>query len=130
MKSALLLATLLCALLPAAWADRVKDLTTVASVRSNQLVGYGIVVGLANTGDGADGLLTGQSIKAMLNRLGVTLEGPISDFVTAVQSGKLDVRNAAAVMVTAELPGFAKPGQRIDVNVSAMGRAASLRGGN
>jgi len=87
-------------------------------------------VGLANTGDGADVVFTVQSIKSMLNRMGITLEGPISDFVTAVQGGKLDVKNAAAVMVTAELPGFAKPGQRIDVNVSAMGKAASLRGGN
>lgn len=130
MKNKLLIATLLLALLPVAWADRVKDLASVAAGRSNQLVGYGIVVGLANTGDGADVLFTVQSIKAMLNRMGVTLEGPISDFVTAVQSGKLDVKNTAAVMVTAELPGFAKPGQRIDVNVSAMGKAASLRGGS
>lgn len=130
MRTKLLIAALLLGLLPAAWADRVKDLASVAAGRSNQLVGYGIVVGLANTGDGADVQFTVQSIKAMLNRMGVTLEGPISDFVAAVEGGKLDVKNAAAVMVTAELPGFAKPGQRIDVNVSAMGKAASLRGGN
>lgn len=130
MRTKLLIAALLLGLLPAAWADRVKDLASVAAGRSNQLVGYGIVVGLANTGDGADVQFTVQSIKAMLNRMGVTLEGPISDFVAAVEGGKLDVKNAAAVMVTAELPGFAKPGQRIDVNVSAMGKAGSLRGGN
>ncbi len=117
-------------LLGAAWADRVKDLTTVAGARSNQLIGYGVVVGLQGTGDGADVTFTGQSLKAMLNRLGVSMEGALSDFVTGVDGGKLDVKNAAAVMITAELPGFAKPGQKIDINVSALGKATSLRGGN
>lgn len=112
-----------------AWADRVKDLATVAASRTNQLIGYGLVVGLAGTGDGADVSFTAQSMKAMLNRLGVGFEGPMSDFETA-SGGKLEIKNVAAVMVTAELPGFSKPGQRIDVNVSAIGKASSLRGGS
>jgi flagellar P-ring protein precursor FlgI len=114
----------------AAHADRVKDLTSVAAMRTNQLVGYGLVVGLQGTGDGADVSFTTQSMKAMLSRLGVSLEGPLSDFDTAANAGKVDLKNAAAVMVTAELPGFAKPGQKIDINVSAIGKASSLRGGN
>lgn len=123
--------TLVAALAPqAAHADRVKDIASVAAMRSNQLVGYGLVVGLQGTGDGADVSFTTQSMKAMLSRLGVSLEGPLSDFDTAANAGKVDLKNAAAVMVTAELPGFAKPGQKIDINVSAIGKAASLRGGN
>jgi flagellar P-ring protein precursor FlgI len=114
----------------AAYADRIKDLASVAAMRSNQLVGYGLVVGLQGTGDGADVSFTTQSMKAMLSRLGVSLEGPLSDFDTAANAGKVDIKNAAAVMVTAELPGFAKPGQKIDINVSAIGKATSLRGGN
>ena len=113
----------------AAWADRIKDLASVAASRTNQLLGYGLVVGLAGTGDGADVSFTAQSMKAMLNRLGVGFEGPMSDFETA-SGGKLEIKNVAAVMVTAELPGFSKPGQRIDVNVSAIGKASSLRGGS
>ena len=110
-------------------ADRIKDLTSVAAQRSNQLIGYGLVVGLAGTGDGADVSFTAQSMKTLLNRLGVSLEGPLSDFETAASTGKVDIKNTAAVMVTAELPGFAKPGQKIDVTVSAIGKAANLRGG-
>ena len=118
-----------------AWADRVKDLASVAAGRSNQLIGFGLVVGLAGTGDG-DLSFTSQSMKAILNRLGINSEAPLSDFTKLrdvedkAQLGKLDLKNAAAVMVTAELPGFAKPGQRIDVNVSAIGKASNLRGGN
>jgi flagellar P-ring protein precursor FlgI len=63
-----------------AFADRIKDLTSVAAQRSNQLIGYGLVVGLAGTGDGADVSFTAQSMKTLLNRLGVSLEGPLSDF--------------------------------------------------
>ena len=111
-------------------ADRIKDLASVAAMRSNQLIGYGLVVGLAGTGDGADVSFTAQSMKTLLNRLGVTLEGALSDFETTASTGKVDIKNTAAVMVTAELPGFAKPGQKIDINVSAIGRATSLRGGN
>lgn len=112
-----------------AFADRIKDLTSVAAMRSNQLIGYGLVVGLQGTGDGSDVSFTAQSMKTLLNRLGVTMEGPLSDFETATSAGKVDIKNAAAVMVTAELPGFAKPGQKIDVNISAIGKASSLRGG-
>jgi flagellar P-ring protein precursor FlgI len=112
-----------------AMADRIKDLTTVAAMRTNQLIGYGLVVGLQGTGDGADVSFTAQSMKTLLNRLGVKLEGPLSDFETTTTAGKVDIRNAAAVMVTAELPGFAKPGQKIDISVSAIGRASNLRGG-
>jgi len=110
-------------------ADRIKDLTSVAAMRSNQLIGYGLVVGLNGSGDGADVSFTAQSMKTLLNRLGVSLEGPLSDFETASSSGKIDIKNTAAVMVTAELPGFAKPGQKIDVTVSAIGKASYLRGG-
>jgi len=112
-----------------AMADRIKDLTTVAAMRTNQLIGYGLVVGLQGTGDGSDVSFTAQSMKTLLNRLGVSLEGPLSDFETATSAGKIDIKNVAAVMVTAELPGFAKPGQKIDINVSAIGKASNLRGG-
>ena len=112
-----------------AMAARIKDLTSVAAMRSNQLIGYGLVVGLAGTGDGADVSFTAQSMKTLLNRLGVSLEGALSDFETAASTGKVDIKNTAAVMVTAELPGFAKPGQKIDVTVSAIGKASNLRGG-
>jgi flagellar P-ring protein FlgI len=124
-----LLMALVCALSTPAWADRVKDLASVASVRTNQLLGYGLVVGLAGTGDGADVSFTAQSMRSMLDRLGVGFEGPLSDYASA-NSGKLEIKNVAAVMVTAELPGFSKPGQRIDVTVSAIGKAKSLRGGS
>jgi flagellar P-ring protein precursor FlgI len=112
-----------------AMADRIKDLASVAAMRSNQLIGYGLVVGLQGTGDGADVSFTAQSMKTLLTRLGVSMEGPLSDFETAASSGKMDIKNVAAVMVTAELPGFAKPGQKIDINVSAIGKASNLRGG-
>jgi flagellar P-ring protein precursor FlgI len=121
---------LLLGLCGSAWADRVKDLASVAAGRSNQLIGYGLVVGLQGTGDGATVSFTTQSMKSMLSRLGVNIDGPLSDFEQGGTSGRLDIRNAAAVMITAELPGFAKPGQKIDINVSAIGRATSLRGGN
>jgi len=112
-----------------AFADRIKDLTTVAAMRTNQLIGYGLVVGLQGTGDGSDVSFTAQSMKTLLNRLGVSLEGPLSDFETATSAGKIDIKNVAAVMVTAELPGFAKPGQKIDITVSTIGKATNLRGG-
>lgn len=125
-------AVLCCALVivPPAHADRVKDLATVAAVRTNQLVGYGIVVGLPGTGDGAQVSFTVQTVKAMLTKLGVAFDGPLTDFErSAAAAGKIDVQNVAAVMVTAELPGMAKPGQRIDVSVGTLGKASSLRGG-
>ncbi len=122
---------LLALLLPAcAWADRVKDLASVAAVRGNQLIGYGLVVGLQGTGDGTDIAFTTQSMRQMLSRLGVNPDGPLSDFEqTAAAAAKVDLKNAASVLVTAELPGLAKSGQRFDINVSALGRATSLRGG-
>jgi flagellar P-ring protein precursor FlgI len=110
-------------------ADRIKDLASAASMRTNQLLGYGLVVGLEGTGDGADVSVTASSMKAILGRLGVNIDGSMGDFDTS-SGGKLDIKNVAAVMVTAELPAFAKPGQRIDVNVSALGKAKSLRGGS
>ena len=126
--------TLVAVLAPTlAHADRVKDLTSVAAMRSNQLIGYGLVVGLQGTGDGADVSFTAQSLKTMLSRMGVSMEGPLADFEAASQtktSSAMDIKNVAAVMITAELPGFAKPGQKIDVNVSAIGKATNLRGGN
>jgi flagellar P-ring protein precursor FlgI len=113
-----------------AQADRVKDLATAAAARSNQLVGYGIVVGLQGTGDGAQVAFTVQTIRSMLVKMGVGLDGPLSDFErAAAAAGRFDVQNAAAVMVTAELPAMAKPGQRIDINVGTLGKASSLRGG-
>ena len=130
MKSTLFSLIVLLGLSGSAWADRVKDLASVAAGRTNQLIGYGLVVGLQSTGDGADVSFTAQSMKAMLTRLGVGIDGPLSDFEQNATTGKIDIKNVAAVMVTAELPGFAKPGQKIDINVSAIGKASSLRGGN
>lgn len=104
----------------AAQAERVKDLADVAGVRDNQLVGYGLVVGLDGSGDQTSQTpFTVQSLKSMLKRLGVTLPDNINP----------QLKNVAAVMVTATLPPFTKPGQRIDVTVSSMGNAKSLRGG-
>ncbi len=99
------------------YADRLKDLTSISGVRDNPLVGYGIVVGLAGSGDGNSGLLL-QSMQAMVSQFGLVTNA-------AGLSGK----NAAAVMVTAELPAFTKPGQAIDITVSTLGTAKSLRGG-
>jgi flagellar P-ring protein precursor FlgI len=124
------IAALLLALAPLVHADRVKDLASVAAMRPNQLIGYGLVVGLEGTGDGADISFTAQSMKSMLSRLGVSLEGALSDFEKSTSGGKMDIKNVAAVMVTGELPGLAKPGQKIDINVSAIGKAKNLRGGN
>ena len=117
-------------LAPSARADRIKDLASVATVRANQLLGYGLVIGLQGTGDGADVPFAGQSLRSMLNQLGVSIDGPLSDFDAGVSTkATLDVKNVAAVLVTAELPPSAKPGQQIDVNVSAIGKATNLRGG-
>jgi len=130
MKIALISLILLMATSGSAWADRIKDLASVAASRTNQLIGYGLVVGLQGTGDGSDVSFTAQSMKSMLSRMGVSLDGPLSDFEQSTSAGKIDIKNVAAVMVTAELPPFAKPGQKIDINVSAIGKASNLRGGN
>ena len=98
-------------------ADRIKDLASLAGVRSNQLLGYGLVVGLSGTGDGDLGI-TLQSLQSMVSRFGMVAE----------QDG-LDGSNAAVVIVTSELPAFIKPGQTLDVTVSTLGAAESLRGG-
>lgn len=100
-----------------AHADRLRDLVSVAGMRTNPLVGYGLVVGLPGTGDG-NAQLTRQSIQSIVSRLGLEVE-----------ANALDARNAAAVMVTAELPPAMRPGQDIDVTVSTLGRAESLQGG-
>jgi flagellar P-ring protein FlgI len=108
-------------LAPAQAYERIKDLATVAGVRSNQLVGYGLVVGLDGTGDRtAQTPFTVQSLKNMLGQLGVTVPPNVN----------LQLRNVAAVMIHADLPPFAKPGQTIDITVSSMGNATSLRGGS
>jgi flagellar P-ring protein precursor FlgI len=114
----------------AAHADRIKDLTSMAAMRSNQLIGYGLIVGLQGTGDGSDLSFTTQSMKTLLSRMGVNQESSIADYESATSGGKIDLKNVAAVMVTAELPGMTKPGQKIDVNISAIGKATSLRGGS
>ncbi len=100
--------------------ERVKDLASVAGVRNNQLVGYGLVVGLDGTGDQtSQAPFTVQSIKNMLARFGVTIPPNVNP----------QLKNVAAVTVTAELPPFSKPGQTIDVTVASIGNAGSLRGG-
>ncbi|MCK9541967.1 MAG: flagellar basal body P-ring protein FlgI [Novosphingobium sp.] len=101
-----------------AHAERVRDLGAFQGVRSNQLTGYGVVVGLAGTGDDNLEYLT-QAMRGVSGRMGVQLPPGVSP----------GLKNAAAVIVTAELPAFAKPGQRIDVTVSTIGKAKSLRGG-
>jgi flagellar P-ring protein precursor FlgI len=121
------------------FADRIKDLVDVAGVRSNQLIGFGLVGGLSGTGDGNTLRVTGQSLSSLLSGLGVSVDGPVTEFdlgdnlvnlATQFAQQPLQVDNLAAVIVTAEVPPFAKPGQRIDVNISTVGSAESLRGGN
>ena len=121
------------------FADRIKDLVDVAGVRSNQLIGFGLVGGLSGTGDGNTLRVTGQSLSSLLSGLGVSVDGPVTEFdlgdnlvnlATQFAQQPLQVDNLAAVIVTAEVPPFAKPGQRIDVNISTVGTAESLRGGN
>jgi flagellar P-ring protein precursor FlgI len=97
---------------------RVKDLASIEGVRPNPLIGYGLVVGLQGTGDGTQAAFTIQSLANLLRRSGVT-----------VPQSSIRVRNVAAVMVTAELLPFARPGQALDVQVSSMGDAKSLQGG-
>src|SRR5579864_435432 len=104
---------------PAGATSRIKDLANIEGVRQNQLVGYGLVVGLAGTGDTINNSpFTRQSITAMLERLGVNIRGQT-----------LNLKNVAAVMVTANLPAFSTQGTRIDVTVSALGDAKNLQGG-
>ena len=101
-------------------AERIKDIASVNGVRSNQLIGYGLVVGLDGSGDQTiQAPFTIQSLKSMLAQLGVNIPANVNPQLT----------NVAAVMVHADLPAFAKPGQTIDVTVSSLGNAKSLRGG-
>lgn len=121
LASSLLLAAAALACTPEVHAERVKDLASIAGVRSNPLVGYGLVVGLDGTGDQtSQAPFTVQSLKAMLNQLGVTIPPGVSP----------QLKNVAAVAVHAELPAFAKPGQAIDITVASIGNAGSLRGGS
>ncbi|MGL5758586.1 flagellar basal body P-ring protein FlgI [Plesiomonas sp.] len=106
-----------CVLMPTAQAARIKDVAAVEGVRSNQLVGYGLVVGLTGTGEKSP--FTEQSFKAMLQNFGIQIPPNV----------KPKINNVAAVAVTAELAAFSKQGQTIDVTVSSLGEAKSLRGG-
>src|SRR5438445_4498631 len=104
----------------AAHAERLKDLASIQGVRENQLLGYGLVVGLDGSGDQTTQTpFTVQSVVSMLQQLGVNLP----------PGTNLQLKNVAAVMVTSSLPAFAQPGQTLDVTVSSMGNAKSLRGG-
>ncbi len=103
-----------------AHAERLRELATVQGVRPNQLLGYGLVVGLDGSGDQTtQAPFTAQSVASMLSQLGITLPPGVTP----------QLRNAAAVMVTTQLPAFAQPGQQIDITVSSLGNARSLRGG-
>jgi flagellar P-ring protein precursor FlgI len=113
-----IIAVLCCAVFVSAETVRIKDITQVEGVRGNQLVGYGLVVGLSGTGDSRSSLFTNQSLSNMLSKLGIT-----------VDSQQVRSKNVAAVIVTAELPPFVSEGERIDVTVSSLGDAKSLQGG-
>ena len=115
---ALAVLALLVGVATGASAHRIKDIGTFEGLRSNQLTGYGVVVGLAGTGDDSLDYAT-QGVKGVVSRFGLTLPPGVNP----------SLKNAAAVLVTAELPPFAKPGQRLDVTVSALGKSKSLRGG-
>ncbi|MBP7502666.1 MAG: flagellar basal body P-ring protein FlgI, partial [Aquabacterium sp.] len=103
-----------------AQAVRLKEIAAVQGVRTNQLTGYGLVVGLDGTGDQTTQTpFTTQSVQAMLQQMGINMPA----------GAAMQLKNVAAVLVTASLPAFAQPGQGIDINVSSMGNAKSLRGG-
>src|ERR1022692_5170831 len=119
MKTRAILFCTACGLLqPPARAARLKDLVSVEGVRENPLIGYGVVVGLAGTGDRQETLFSNQSLTNILERMGIVVSP------TAIR-----VKNTAAVMVTATLPAFAQPGMRIDTTVAAIGDAGNLQGG-
>src|SRR5579862_9552353 len=103
---------------PAMASSRIKDVAHFTGVRNNSLAGYGLVIGLKGTGDKQQTVFTQQSLKSMLDRFGVNLDNQT-----------IRVQNIAAVMVTADLPAFERPGSKIDVTVSSIGDAASLQGG-
>ena len=103
---------------PAVASSRIKDVAHFTGVRNNSLAGYGLVIGLKGTGDKQQTVFTQQSLKSMLDRFGVNLDNQV-----------IRVQNIAAVMVTADLPAFERPGSKIDVTVSSIGDAGSLQGG-
>jgi flagellar P-ring protein precursor FlgI len=102
----------------AAHADRIKDMTSIAGVRDNHITGFGIVIGLDGSGDDARSPMVREGLSKMLKKLGIT-----------VDANQIKAKNVAAVMLTAELPAFAKPGMELDVTISSMGNAKSLVGG-
>jgi flagellar P-ring protein precursor FlgI len=114
----LLALALIFGVLGTARGERIKDIARVGGVRSNQLIGYGLVVGLDGSGDSNGPLFTGQSVAAMMERFGVT-----------VPAGAIKIKNVAAVIVTADLPAFVRNGSALDVQVSSLGDAKSLQGG-
>jgi flagellar P-ring protein precursor FlgI len=118
MKTVLRFLLAVCVLLPADAATRIKELASLEGVRDNQLMGYGVVVGLNGTGDKRQTVFSAQALTNILKRMGVT-----------VTPTSILVRNMAAVMVTATLPPFAQPGTRIDVTVAAIGDSTNLQGG-
>src|ERR1700737_3785654 len=118
-RACLALLALALSTMPAGATSRIKDLANIEGVRQNQLIGYGLVVGLNGTGDTLNNIpFTKQSLQAMLERMGVNIRG------APIRTG-----NVAAVMVTGNLPAFATQGTRMDVTVSALGDAKDLRGG-
>ena len=121
MMRPLVLTLALCFACAPAWADtRIKDIVSIQGVRANQLVGYGLVIGLNGTGDSLrNSPFTEQSLQSMLDRMGIN-----------VRNAKARTRNVAAVIVTAELPAFIGKGSRVDVTVSSLGDATSLAGGS
>ncbi len=119
MRRLVLLALLLVGFAGDAFATRIKDVTTVEGVRDNQLIGYGLVIGLQGTGDSLrNSPFTEQALQSMLDRMGINV----------LDSG-LRVRNVAGVIVTANLPPFSSTGTRIDIDISSIGDATSLKGG-
>lgn len=121
-RQAAIVATAFLAGIQPTYAERIKDLASIQGVRNNQLIGYGLIVGLDNTGDQTTQTpFTTQAVGNMLSQMGLNL--------TPEQAQKLQLKNVAAVMITAVMPPFSKPGQAIDVTVSSLGNAKSLRGG-
>src|SRR3954466_2134185 len=117
----LLLIAAVCVASPAAGADsatRLKDVASIQGVESVQLIGYGLVVGLNKTGDKRQTIFSAQTLAAMLQRFGVSVPGE-----------QIKIENVAAVLVTAELPAYTRPGAPIDVTASSVGDARSLQGG-
>lgn len=108
---------------------RVKDIAHLSGVRDNQLVGYGIIVGLQGTGDGARSGFTVLSVLSMLEKLGISLVDRLQQLGVSTDPKSIGSKNLAAVIVTATMPPFASNGQRLDITVSAIGDASSLEGG-